>query len=86
LTNYFAIEKDQDEIEIREAPRDELPKTKIIVLDSGKVAFSGSLDEFQACDLPAVKALLALDRHDHSADPYFADPWDKSRRARQQLL
>jgi phospholipid/cholesterol/gamma-HCH transport system ATP-binding protein len=86
LTNYVAVEKDKDKIVIREAPLDRLPRTKIIVLDSGKIAFAGSLDEFQACDLPAVKELLVLDQHDHSADPYFADPWDKARRAHEQLL
>ena len=24
--------------------------------------------------------------HDHSADPYFADPWDKARPAQEKLL
>src|SRR6266545_6414588 len=79
LTNYIALEKDKEGIVICEAPVDKLPKTRIIVLDSGKIAFTGNLAEFQACNLPSVKRLLTLDQHDHSADPYFADPWDKRR-------
>jgi ABC-type transporter Mla maintaining outer membrane lipid asymmetry ATPase subunit MlaF len=86
LTNYIALEKDQQGVVICEAPVDKLPKTRIMVLESGKIVFTGSLAEFQGCDLPDVKRLLAQDQHDHSADPYFADPWDKTRRAQEKLL
>ena len=86
LTNYIALNEDAGEIVICEAPTDNLPRTRIIMLEAGKMVFSGSLAEFQACDLPAVKRLLALDEHDHSADPYFADPWDKTRRAKEKIL
>lgn len=86
LTNYIALEKDQEGIFICEAPLDKLPKTRIMVLESGKIAFTGSLAEFQACELPSVKRLLTLDQHDHSADPYFADPWDKTRRPQKKFL
>ena len=56
-----------------------------MVLESGKIVFTGSLREVEACDLPAVKDLLALDKVDNSADPYFANPWDKTRRARKKF-
>ena len=65
LTNYIALEKDKEGIVICEAPVDKLPKTRIMVLESGKIAFTGSLAEFQACELPSVKRLLTLDQHDH---------------------
>jgi phospholipid/cholesterol/gamma-HCH transport system ATP-binding protein len=86
LTNYVAVKENSNEIVIREAALDQLPCTRIIVLDSGRIVFSGGLNEFQVCDLPAVKGLLSLDQHDHSADPYFTDPWDKSRQTREQFL
>jgi phospholipid/cholesterol/gamma-HCH transport system ATP-binding protein len=86
LTNYIALEKDKEGIAICEAPVDNLPKTRIMVLELGELAFTGSLAEFQACELSSVKRLLTLDQHDHSADPYFADPWDKTRRAQEKLL
>jgi phospholipid/cholesterol/gamma-HCH transport system ATP-binding protein len=86
LANYIALEKDKEGIAICEAPPDNLPRTRIMVLESGKFAYTGSLAEFQACDLFSVKRLLAQDQHDHSADPYFADPWDKTRRAKEKFL
>src|ERR1700682_3487194 len=86
LASYIALNDDAGKIVICEAPSNNLPKTKIILLEAGTIAFSGSLAEFQACDLSAVKRLLALDEHDHSADPHFADPWDKTRRAKEKIL
>jgi phospholipid/cholesterol/gamma-HCH transport system ATP-binding protein len=86
LTNYIALEKDHEGIVICEAPLDKLPKTRIMVLESGKIAFTGSLAEFQASDLSSVKRLLTLHQHDHSADPCFADPWDKTRRPQKKFL
>jgi phospholipid/cholesterol/gamma-HCH transport system ATP-binding protein len=86
LTDYIAVTDDKGQVVISEAHSDRLANTKILVLEAGKIVFNGSLPEFQAADLPAVQELLALDRHDHSADPYFADPWDKRRRAQEKLL
>jgi hypothetical protein len=86
LTDYVALEDEKNGIVIHEAPPDKPSRTRIMVLESGRLAFTGSLAEFQACELPSVKRLLTLDQHDHSADPYFPDPWDKSRQAREKLL
>lgn len=78
LANYRAsAASDGDEIVIAEAPPDQLPRTRIMVLDQGRIAFTGSLAEFQSSDLPLIKELITLDAHDHSHDPYFPDPWDK---------
>jgi phospholipid/cholesterol/gamma-HCH transport system ATP-binding protein len=85
LTNYAATEEENGMV-IREAVAGMGPRTRIMVLESGQLAFNGSLAEFHACDLPCVKRLLTLDSHDHSADPYFPDPWDKSRRPQEKLL
>jgi len=84
--NNFVARKEDDRITINEASSDQLPMTRIIVLDSGRVAFTGSLREFQDSDLAAVKKLRTLDQHDHSTDPYFPDPWDKSREPLEKLL
>lgn len=86
LTNFIALESGKEGAVICEAPTDKLPKTRIVVLESGKISFTGSLPEFESCDLPSVKRMLSLDMHNHSADPYFADPWDKARRAAERLL
>jgi phospholipid/cholesterol/gamma-HCH transport system ATP-binding protein len=85
LTRYKATDQ-KDGIRISEASADDLPKTRIMVLEAGNLIFSGSLREFQTCELPGVRNIFALDHHDHSADPYFANPWDKSRQPQEKLL
>ena len=75
-----------ESVVIREAPSDQLPRTRVMVLDQGRISFSGSLAEFQGSDLPLIKELLTFDHHDHSADPYFPDPWDKRRRPKEEIL
>lgn len=86
LANYYASQDADGEIVIEEAPMDKLPRTKVIVLKSGRIAFSGYVSEFQKSDLPEIMELLTLDTHDHSADPYFPDPWDKRRRPKDEIL
>lgn len=62
------------------------PKTKVMVLKEGRVVFIGSVKEFKASDLPAIKELVALDPNDHLRDPYFRDPWDKHRLPKETIL
>lgn len=69
-----------------EAPPTRLPKTRVMVLDEGKIVFDGAVQEFKESDLPAITALAALDEHDHSSDPYFKNPWDKHRRPKEAIL
>ena len=86
LANYRAETLSNDEIRIVEAPSTNLPRTRVLVLDAGKIAFSGSAAEFAASELKAIHDLSTLDRHDHSADPYFVDPWDKRRHPAETIL
>jgi len=86
LAHFYASIAGDGTIAITEAPPDKLPKTKVIVLDGGKIIFTGSVEDFQSSDLPVIKELVTLDHHDHTKDLYFADPWDKRRRAREKLL
>src|SRR5688572_24336128 len=79
LANYRAGTLSNGEIRITEAPSTNLPNTRVIVLEDGKIAFDGSAAEFAKSELKAIRDLATLDRHDHSSDPYFADPWDKRR-------
>jgi phospholipid/cholesterol/gamma-HCH transport system ATP-binding protein len=86
LASLSASINEQQEVVIAEAEPHKFPKTNVIVLEQGRIAFSGTVAEFQKSDLPAVKELLTLDRHDHSKDPYFNDPWDKRRHPSEKLL
>lgn len=86
LANLKASINEQQEVVIDEAAPGKLAKTKVIVLDEGRVVFSGTVAEFQRSDLPAIKELVTLDRHDHSKDPHFNDPWDKRRHPTEKFL
>jgi phospholipid/cholesterol/gamma-HCH transport system ATP-binding protein len=85
LTNYTAQTK-VDGLTVVPVPVGERPDTTIIVLDKGRIVFSGGPQSFESSDLPSVKRMLTLDTHDHAEDPYFQDPWDKSRVAHEKLL
>lgn len=86
LANFCASETADGKIKIREASPDSLPTSRVIVLEDGKIVFTGTPDEFQKSDHPAIKELIQLDPHDHSKDLYFPDPWNKRRRAKEKLL
>lgn len=85
LTNYRA-ETLNGEIRIVEAPSTNLPKTRVIVLEEGRIAFDGSAAEFAKSELKPIQDLTTLDRHDHSKEPYFSDPWDKRRLPSEAIL
>lgn len=86
LANYRAETPTSDEIRIVEAPSTNLPHTRVMVLDGGKIAFFGSAAEFDTSELKVIHELSTLDRHDHSHEPYFPDPWDKRRRPTETIL
>ncbi|HZE69493.1 MAG TPA: ATP-binding cassette domain-containing protein [Pyrinomonadaceae bacterium] len=86
LAGFCAFRDNEGEIEVREAPAGQLPRTSVMVLEGGKIVFTGSVEQFQNSDLPAIKELRSLDVHDHSADPYYPDPWDKRRKPRTKIL
>ena len=86
LANFRASHAEDGKVVITQATPESLPKTRVFVLDNGRIAFTGTVDEFQKSDLPVIKELVALDRHDHSKDIYFADPWDKRRLPKERLL
>ena len=86
LATYRAENPSHGEIRIVEAPPTNLPKTRVIVLEEGRIAFDGSAAEFAKSELKLIQNLSRLDSHDHSHDPYFADPWDKKRHPAETIL
>jgi len=87
LANFYASEAAAGgEVIITEAPSNKLPKTRVIVLEDGRIVFAGTVEEFQKSDLPVIKELTVLDHYDHSKDPYVTDPWDKRRRPKEEIL
>jgi phospholipid/cholesterol/gamma-HCH transport system ATP-binding protein len=86
LANFIARPSNDDGVTIEAADKESLSRTTIMVLDSGTVAFQGSVAMFETSDVPSVKRLLSLEVHEHSTDPYFYDPWDRSRRPDKEIL
>jgi phospholipid/cholesterol/gamma-HCH transport system ATP-binding protein len=86
LANFYASEiAGGSEVAITEAGPDNLPRTKIIVLDKGRIVFTGSVKEFEESNLPIIRELSTLDHHDHTKDPYVTDPWDKRRIPKEEI-
>ena len=86
LANFCAMTGANGEPEIIEASPTSLPKTRVIVLQEGRIVFDGSAEDFGKSELKAIQDLAALDHHEHSKDPYFLDPWDKRRRPAETIL
>jgi phospholipid/cholesterol/gamma-HCH transport system ATP-binding protein len=86
LANYRAVDDGQGGLSIEEAPANHRPPTRVMLLDSGRIVFMGSVEELQTSDSPLIKDFVVLDPHDHSADPYYPDPWDKRRRPKIDIL
>ena len=86
LTGWRAEALNNGEIRIVEAPATNPPKTRIMVLDAGKIVFTGSAAEFATSELKAIQELSTLDRHDHSHEPHFSDPWDQRRQPAEAIL
>jgi phospholipid/cholesterol/gamma-HCH transport system ATP-binding protein len=86
LSHFYATADANGAVEIFEALPTSLPKTRVIVLEEGRIVFDGSADEFANSALTAIKELAALDHYDHRSDLYFTDPWDKDRRPSKAIL
>ena len=86
LANYRAETLTNGDIRILEAPPTNLPNTRVIVLEAGKIAFDGTAAQFATSELKAIQNLSKLDRHDHLHEPYFSDPWDKRRHPTETIL
>ena len=86
FANYRAETVSKGEIRIVEASAMNLPDTRVMVLEEGKIVFEGSAAEFAKSELKSIRELSTLDGHDHSRDQYFRDPWDKSRRPAESIL
>jgi phospholipid/cholesterol/gamma-HCH transport system ATP-binding protein len=86
LAGYRALISTDKEVVVQEvAASAEMPRTRIMVLDGGRIAFCGSVAEFEQNNDPAVKVLKDDDEGRHS-DFYAADPWDKSRKPSEPIL
>ena len=64
----------------------ELPPSRVIVLHEGRIVFTGSVREFEASPVPAVKRLTHAEHETVISDYAVSDPWDKRRRPLERVL
>ena len=69
LANFRAVAVTNGEVRTMEASPTALPETRVIVLQDGRIAFNGSVKEFNKSGLPVIEELAALDGPDLSQDP-----------------
>lgn len=62
------------------------PRTRIMVLDNGRIVFVGSVAEFETSSLPVVTHLTQADNGTTFSDYNPPDPWDKKRKPREAIL
>lgn len=87
LATHRAVTGPDGNIAIVEVtPQSEAPLTKVMVLDAGRVVFTGSVSEFEASTLPVVTRLTQADNGTAFSDFYTPDPWDKGRRPKDAIL
>lgn len=62
------------------------PQTRVMVLDAGRIAFMGSVADFEHSNLREVVRLTHADNGTVFSDFATSDPWDKKRQPREQIL
>lgn len=65
LASHRAVEAATGEVEIRETRAPDELKTRVILLEKGKIAWTGSAHEFQASELPVVTYMTHAGSHEH---------------------
>ena len=85
LATHRAVQSSSGVI-IEEATAKTAPRTRVMVLDEGRIAFTGSVAEFETNPMRAVARLTHADNGTVISDFPVADPWDKSRKPRERIL
>lgn len=67
-----------------ERPSESAVPMRVLVLEAGRVAFFGSVADFQVSQDPAVRHLLQPVHQDVGAHFEYADPWQQNRKGRDE--
>ena len=79
LETHRAVKDSSGAVVIRKDEEQPSAAVKVMVLEKGRVAFSGSPEEFASSNLPAVTNLTNPGRGIRSSHTYAPDPWSRSR-------
>jgi len=88
LAHQYAVEEPSRGVSIRsmnDAPDERsrvemVEKVSVMVLEAGRVVFSGKPSEFESSDLPAVIRLTHPAPSAPSSETYIPDPWSHSKK------
>lgn len=64
----------------------EAPRSRVIVLDAGRIVFTGSVADFERSSLSVVRRLTHAEIRSQRPPFETPDPWDKRRQPRERLL
>lgn len=71
---------------IEEPASNDLPRSRVVVLDAGTIVFDGSVAEFETSSLPEVTRLTKAETETPAPNFVTSDPWDKKRQPRERVL
>jgi len=86
LATHRARQTGEDVVIEEVTSKHEFPPSRVIVLDEGRIVFTGSVAEFEASSLPEVTRLTHAENGTVLSDYVTSDPWDKRRRPHDRLL
>ncbi len=84
LVKYYALEDRDGTMHIHERDLAAATQLRVMVLEDGKLAFTGSYTEFANSPLPSVQHLTHPDTGQLTTDSYIQDPWSGQRRIREE--
>jgi phospholipid/cholesterol/gamma-HCH transport system ATP-binding protein len=80
-------QKSSGDVTIEEAAqKSTAPHTRVMVLDAGRIVFTGTVAEFEGSSLPTVTRLTHADNGTIISSFATSDPWDKTRRPSERIL
>lgn len=88
LATHRAVKDSDGNVVVRETDEPEVQalETRVLLLEDGKVAFTGSPEEFTNSNLQAATYLTHAENGTEFSDYYAPDPWDKSRMPKEEIL
>jgi phospholipid/cholesterol/gamma-HCH transport system ATP-binding protein len=78
VSKHLAIKDESGEVRILAEPAS-LPGVSVIVLDSGRIAFQGTPDDFESSVLPSVTRMTKGFQGSPPPESRLRDPWSRTR-------
>jgi ABC-type methionine transport system ATPase subunit len=86
LVSYYAVEDEAGAVDILKGGGGGTSKTRVMLLDGGRIAFQGSYQEFESSTLPSVTALTHPHTSTRTEDTYNPNPWSDKLKPKDPLF